>query len=175
MKAKILTALTSVDLNADDAKECKVRLRRWVSSPKAGEDSAGDAWTSWVKFLAGAWLGSGCVFKTAPAYGKGSRSLQQWGSQRLVIVLCTLCIPACLTFSLVLPTFGSILKPPYQATADLLVRKYMRNWQWSDQVSTPVSSCEFASDVRYDLHCARWSRLSQDIDASLAHLYWQAD
>ena len=46
MKAKILTALTSVDLNADDAKECKVRLRRWVSSPKAGEDSAGDAWTS---------------------------------------------------------------------------------------------------------------------------------
>ena len=46
MKAKILTALTSVDLNADDAKECKVRLSRWVISPKAGEDSAGDAWTS---------------------------------------------------------------------------------------------------------------------------------
>ena len=47
MKAKILSALTSVDLNADDAKECKVRLSRCcVSSPKAWEDSAGDAWTS---------------------------------------------------------------------------------------------------------------------------------
>ena len=109
MKAKILSALTSVDLNADDAKECKVRLSRcWVSSSKAWEDSAGDAWTSWVKFLPGEWLGSGCVFKTAPAYGKGSRSLQRGGSQSLVIVLCTLSLHSCLTFSLVLPKFGSI-------------------------------------------------------------------